>query len=99
MYLIKLKKKKAIQPCYANEVIVHSAEEIRNQTSHHNLTHFFMSLKQARELMFYFISRDIASKDDPWVDEGDRLEYISVVECSHYAPYREYNVIDYREFK
>ena len=59
------------------------------------LKHFFMSLREAKQIMTYLISRN-NSKD--WYDEENSLDYVSIVECSHYEPYREYQVVEYRGF-
>jgi len=98
MYLVKLKYKKSIQPCYSNLYIVHPVEEVRKPNSDHKLQHFFLSLKQAKDLMFYHICKNNVPDEDGWFDEYQKLEYISVVELSNYEPYREYEVVEYKEF-
>lgn len=98
VYVVKLKYKKATEPSYANESIIHQAKDIRDEDSNYHLNHFLMSLKTAKRLMFELIMRNNAT-DDYWFDNQERLEYISIVDCSNYEPYREYQVVDYREFK
>lgn len=98
MYVIKLKYKKATEPSYANESIIHQVKDIRNKGDY-QLKWFYMPLSKARRLMFELISRSNSSKEAYWFDNEERLEYISIVELSNYAPYTEYQVIDYKEFK
>lgn len=98
MYVVKLKYKKSLDPCYANTSVIRSAKDIRDEDSNYHLQHFFMSLKEAKTLMFDLIARNNIDPNDYWFDDPARLEYISIVECSHYEPYKEFQVIDYKEF-
>lgn len=98
-YAVKLKYKKATEPSYANNIIIHQVKDIRDEDSNYHLSHFLMPLKRAKELMFELIMRNNSISEDSWFDNEERLEYISIVECSNYEPHREFQVIDYREFK
>lgn len=96
MYVIKLKKKNELEPSYASEAIIHQVKDIRDEDSNFHLSHFFLTLKTAKKLMFELIMRN--NRTDYWPDD-DQLQYISIVELSNYEPHTEYHVVDYREFK
>jgi len=95
---VKLKYKRATEPSYASTNIIEQVKEVRSAGANFVIQHFFMSLAEAKKLMFSLIMRN--SDENNWFyDGGDKLEYVAIVELSNYAPYPEYQVIDYREFK
>lgn len=98
-YVIKLKYKKATEPSYANSWTIQQVKDIRDENGNYSLNHFFMSLPAANKLMLELIMRNNSSNDNYWFDNEERLEYISIVDCSNYKPYREFQVIDFKEFK
>lgn len=99
MYVVKLKYKDAIEPSYANESIICTIKEIRDPNSNYPLARFVLSNTIARKLFTSLIMRhSSSSQDDFWGDEK-AVDYIALVELSNYAPNREFQVIEYREFK
>lgn len=100
-YVVKLKyKEDGAEPCYANKNIVHSVKEIRNNGAY-SIDWFLLKLDDARKLVTDLISR---SNEPPqsWGWGGSpqkKLDFIAIVELSNYDSKREYEVVDYKEFK
>ena len=97
MYVVKLRYKHNIDACYANESVIHSANDIRNADKSLKLSWFFLPLEKARKLVIELVGRN--GQAQGWYQPPQELEFISIVELSNYAPYREYQVLEYREFK
>lgn len=98
MYVVKLKYKQALESSYANHAVIAPISEIK-VTQRYTLQHFFMSLREAKQLMTALVSRQLNPQVSYWGDPQQELDYISIVDISHYPPYSEFQVIDYREFK
>lgn len=97
MFVVKLCYKNSTEICYANESVVQSVKNIRNTESFINLNWFCLKLEEARKLFVDLIAKD--KQTNTWYDPPQQLDYISIVELSTYSPHREYQVIEYREFK
>lgn len=97
MYVVKLRYKDNNEPCYANKDVIHSVNEIRKIDNQLQLKWFILKLTDARNLVIDLISRQ--GQAYGWYQPPQQLDYISIVELSNYAPHREYQVVDFREFK
>ena len=95
MFVVKLKYKEDKEIKYANKSVIQERKEARN-----NVDWFRMKLEDASKLMTELINRNSESSNYGWggfVDQK-KLDYISIVELSTYAPYSEYEVRDFMEF-
>ena len=97
MYVLKFKHKKSTEPCYSNGITTQQIKDIRDEDSNHHMSHYLLTLKKAKQLMLDLIVQN--NNPSSWFDEDEELEYISIVEVSNYDTYREYEVVDYKEFK
>ena len=98
MYVVKLRYKHAVEASYANHGIIAPLREIKI-TQRYALGQFFLSFKEAKQLMTALVSRQLNPQVSYWGDSQQDLDYISIVDISHYPPYSEYQVIEFREFK
>ena len=97
MYVVKLQyKEDGAEPCYANNSIVHSIKEIRNNGAY-DLKWFLLKLDDARKLVKELIAQ--SGQAAGWYQPSKTLKYIAIVELSNYDSKREYEVVDYKEFK
>lgn len=95
MYVVKLKYKHSNTIMYANNNWVEERDKIRN-SEYISLSSYTMSLNKAKELYKELVFRYSGTSD--WYEDKD-LDYIAIVELSNYAPYSEYEVKEYKEFK
>lgn len=99
MYVVKLRYKDSLEVNYANKDIIHPVKDIRKEESCLKLDWFLVKLQEARQIVSELINRQGEMQSYSWGMPAQELDYISIVEISHYEPKREYQVVDYREFK
>jgi len=93
MFVVKLKYKKSLQVYYCNKIVKADIQEVRKEHSNFPLPQFCVSLKQAKEV-FKDLLFKYKNLEEEYLDYG-KPEYIAIVELSNYAPYSEYQVLEY----
>lgn len=94
MYVVRLQYKDSSEPMYADQSVILERKRVKDEGMTKG---FSMSKQKAYELFNLLISRHSDTYGS--YTDAKSLDYICIVELSHYEPYPEYQVIEYREFK
>lgn len=101
MFVVKFQYKDSKEPMYSNRHTMAERKEIR---ANDMIKMYSLSKDEAYNLYNNLISRNLHDDMDmygysSWHQPKKELAYIAVVDLSHYPPYSEYQVIEYREFQ